>query len=55
MRELMTHLPQAKYFALTPENADYFMDLDTPEDLTAAQELLPEHPKVGPWTNGYKK
>ena len=23
MRELITHLPQAKYFALTPENADY--------------------------------
>ena len=48
MRELITHLPQAKYFALTPENADYFMDLDTPEDLAAAQALLPPHPKVAP-------
>ena len=48
MRELITHLPEAKYFALTPENAHYFMDLDTPEDLAAAQALLPPHPKVGP-------
>ena len=48
MRELITHLPQAKYFALTPESADYFMDLDTPEDLAAAQALLPPHPKVRP-------
>ena len=48
MRELITHLPEAKYFALTPENADYFMDLDTPEDLAAAQALLPPHPKVRP-------
>ena len=48
MRELITHLPEAKYFALTPENADYFMDLDTPEDLAAAQALLPPHPKVSP-------
>ena len=48
MRELITHLPEAKYFALTPENADYFMDLDTPEDLAAAQALLLLHPKVGP-------
>ena len=45
MRELITHLPEAKYFALTPENADYFMDLDTPEDLAAAQALLPPHLK----------
>jgi molybdopterin-guanine dinucleotide biosynthesis protein A len=48
MRELITHLPEAKYFALTPENADCFMDLDTPEDLAAAQALLLLHPKVGP-------
>ena len=48
MRELVTHLPRTKYFALTPENADCFMDLDTPEDLTAAQASLPKHPKVDP-------
>lgn len=47
MRELIRYLPHAKHLALTPENADYFMDVDTPEDLAAARALLPKHPKVG--------
>lgn len=48
MRELTSHLPSIDYHDLSPETAQDFMDLDTPEDLATARELLVSHPKVMP-------
>ena len=48
MRELTSHLQSIDYHELSPETAQDFMDLDTPEDLATARELLASHPKVMP-------
>jgi molybdopterin molybdotransferase len=48
MRELTSHLQSIEYHELSPETAQDFMDLDTPEDLATARELLASHPKVMP-------
>jgi molybdopterin-guanine dinucleotide biosynthesis protein A len=44
MRELTSHLPLIDYHELSPENAQDFMDLDTPEDLATARALLVSRP-----------
>ncbi len=48
MRELISNLPNAEYLEISPKNSEYFIDLDTPDDLATARELLRKHPKVGP-------
>jgi molybdopterin-guanine dinucleotide biosynthesis protein A len=48
VRELMSHLPCVEYREIPPGEAEFFIDLDTPEDLAIAREILGRHPKVGP-------
>jgi molybdopterin-guanine dinucleotide biosynthesis protein A len=48
MRELTSHLQLIDYHELSPKDAQDFMDLDTPEDLATARELLASRPKVMP-------
>lgn len=48
MRELTSHLQSIDYHELSPESAQDFMDLDTPEDLATARALLVSRPKVMP-------
>ena len=44
VRELTSHLKSIDYHELSPENAQNFMDLDTPEDLATARALLVSRP-----------
>lgn len=48
MRELTSHLESIDYYELGPENAQDFLDLDTPENLATARALLAVPPKVMP-------
>jgi len=48
MRELVCHLLPIEYHELSPEVVHDFMDLDTPEDLVIARELLASQPRVRP-------
>jgi molybdenum cofactor guanylyltransferase len=48
MRELVAEIPEIEYVQLTQANAEFFLDIDTPEDLATARELLGKRPKVGP-------
>lgn len=48
MRELVAHLNFIGYHELTSDDIHNFMDLDTPEDLITAREILAAHPKVMP-------
>jgi molybdopterin-guanine dinucleotide biosynthesis protein A len=48
MRELTAHLPSIDYLELGIEDASDFMDIDTPQDLMTAREILRTHPRVKP-------
>jgi molybdopterin-guanine dinucleotide biosynthesis protein A len=48
MRELTAHLPSIDYLESGTEDADDFIDIDTPQDLVTARELLRTHPRVMP-------
>jgi molybdopterin-guanine dinucleotide biosynthesis protein A len=48
MRELTAHLPSIDYLELGTEDASDFMDIDTPQDLVTAREILRMHRRVKP-------
>jgi molybdopterin-guanine dinucleotide biosynthesis protein A len=48
MRELTAHLPSIDYLELGIEDASDFMDIDTPQDLMTAREILRTHRRVKP-------